>query len=161
LLSNNTGHYYVHARWHLDREAGKAKTASLIYWPGRWWRGPVCLRKFDAPEVWAGGQEFHTYAGPFIGGIAQIHDAAFLFFLGNGIDEDKFRTQFERFLQVKQATVGVDHNRMAALPEFPPVGAFSTRAHGDPRKHPRTSALGACLRFCSGGHKAIVQCAMK
>ena len=130
----------------------------LVHALGRERRGPIRLREFEAPEVGARRKKLDAYAGAFIGSVAKIDDAALLLFFGDGIDEDEFGSQFEGFLQVKQAAVRVHHNGMARFPEFAAVTAFSLRAHGDPRKDAGAAALGARLRFCRRGHKPIVHC---
>jgi len=130
----------------------------LVHALGRERRGPIRLREFEAPEVGARRKKLDAHAGALVRSVAKIDDAALLFFFGDGIDEDEFRSQIEGFLQVKQATVGIHHNGMAGFPEFAAVTAFSLCAHGDPRKHAGAAALGARLRFCRCGHKAIVHC---
>ena len=59
-------------------------------------RGPILLREFDAPEMRAGREKLHAHARALFGSVAQVDDAALLFFFGRGIDEHQIRAELQR-----------------------------------------------------------------
>ena len=114
---------------------------------GRRLRGPVLLREFDAPEMGAGAQELDADACALIGSVPQVDDAALLLFLGCGIDEQEIRPEFQLLIQIEQAAVGVDHDRLAFGPEFVALEVLALGLDRNPREHAGTASLAAGLRF--------------
>ena len=134
-----------------NKDAGKmpalCETALLNLarrWPGR----PVLRREFDSPEMGAGRGELDAYARALFRSVAQIDDAAFLLFFGDGINEHQIRPEDERFMQVEKTAVRVDHDGLAVFLEFAAFDVYSRGAHGDAREDARTAALGAFLYLC-------------
>ncbi len=93
-----------------------------------------------------GREKFDPYTSSFVGGVTQIHDAALLLFFRHRIDEDELDANFQFPLEVKQAAMSVDDNRLAVLAEFPPSGVLADRAHGDARKDSRTAPFSGDFR---------------
>jgi hypothetical protein len=122
---------------------------------GGWTHGPILRGEIDTPEMRAGGKEFNTDTCALFGSVAQIDDAAFLFFFGDGIDEHDFGAERERFLQIKQAAVRVNHDGLAVLAEFPAVAILGHRAHRYSRENAGTAPGGAVLWFA---HGSLVSC---
>src|SRR5712692_792367 len=83
--------------------------------------GPVGRSELHAPEMRRRGEELDTDALSLLRGIAQIHDAALLFFLGEGVDQHDHRAVFDRLVQIEQPAVRIDDNRFASLAEFPAI----------------------------------------
>ena len=94
------------------------------------------LRELDAPEMRAGAQEFNSHARALLGSVAQIDDAAFLLFLGRGIDEHDIRSELQFLIQIEQTAVGVDHDCLAFRPEFLAEHVFALRLDRNPGKDP-------------------------
>ena len=117
---------------------------------GGWTHGPILRGEIDTPEMRAGGKEFNTDTCALFGSVAQIDDAAFLFFFGDGIDEHDFGAERERFLQIKQAAMRVDDDGLAVLAEFFAIAIFGHSAHGDAREDAGTATGRAVLRFAHG-----------
>jgi hypothetical protein len=98
----------------------------------------------------AWGKEFDTDTCTLFGGVAEIDDAAFLLFFGDGIDQDDFGTERERFLEIEQAAMGVDDDGLAVLAEFLAIAIFGHSAHGDAGEDAGTAPGRAVLRFAHG-----------
>jgi len=96
-------------------------------------------------RAWA--EKLDADARAFFGGVAQINDAAFLLFLCGGVDENEFGAEFERLIQIKQAAVSVDHDRLALRAEFPAFQVLPLCLHGDPCEDAGTAPLARGLRF--------------
>ena len=77
------------------------------------------------------GEELDADAYAAFADIAEKDDAAFLFFLGFRIDEDKHFAAVHFVLEHEQAAVLVDHQGFANLAEFAPLmaAALSLEAH--------------------------------
>ena len=120
-----------------NKDAGKmpalCETALLNLarrWPGR----PVLRREFDSPEMGAGRGEFDAYARALFRGVAQIDDAAFLLFFGDGINENHIAAEDERFVQVEKPSVRVDYNGLAVFLELAAFHILSRGTHRDARE---------------------------
>src|SRR5712692_10487686 len=94
-------------------------TARLIWTIGGWRIRPVPGDEVHAPEVRGRREKLQTDALAFVGGIAEIYDAAFLIFLGEGVGQDHHGIHFERLVEVKQAAVGINDDSLAGLAETP------------------------------------------
>ena len=125
-------------------------------WAGGGANGPILRGEFNAPEMRAWGKKFHAHASAFFGCVAEIDDAAILFFFGGGIDEDHIRAELQLLLKIEEAAMRVDDDRLAAFPEFFSEHVLSGRANRDTGEYPGTAAL-AVLRFDVGRHVIIVQ----
>ena len=66
----------------------------------------------------AGREKFDADAGAFFGCVAEIDDAAILFFFRGGIDEHQLRADFELSLQVKEAAMGINDDGLAGFLKF-------------------------------------------
>ena len=108
---------------------------------------PIVLSKFDAPEMRARAEEFDADASAFFRGVAEVDDAAFLFFFSRRIDENQFRAKLERFVQVEQTAVSVDNDRLALGAEFPPFDVLPRRVDRNARKDAGAAPLLRDLRF--------------
>jgi len=108
---------------------------------------PIVLSEFDAPEMRARAEEFDADASAFFRGVAEVDDAAFLLFFSRRIDENQFGAKLERFVQVEQTAMSVDHNRLALSAEFPPFDVLSRRVDRNARKDAGTAPLLRDLRF--------------
>src|SRR5471032_969318 len=108
---------------------------------------PILRSEIHAPEMGAGRKKFNTYTHPFFGSIAKINHSAFLLFLSHGINQHQVCTQCDLFLEVKQPSVSVDHDRLAVLPEFTAMDALARGAHGYAGEHPRAAPLFAASLF--------------
>jgi len=77
------------------------------------------------------GEELDADADAAVAGIAEEDDAAFLLFLGFGIDQDEHFAAVHFVLEHEQAAVLVDHQGFANLAEFAPLmaAALSLEAH--------------------------------
>ncbi len=98
-----------------------AASRGLRRWGGGWRGGPIGPSELHAPETRRRGEELDADALSLLRGIAQKHDAAFLLFLGEGVDQHDHRAVFDRLVQIEQPAVRVDDNRFASLAEFPAV----------------------------------------
>jgi|SRR5277367_462899 len=133
----------ISARWGTE-PPGEIR---LVRGVGRRMRSPVLLRKFDAPEMRAGAQEFNSDARALLGSVSQINDAALLLFLSRGIDEHDIRTELQFLIQIEQAAVGVDHDRLAFRAKSLAEDVLALRLDRDPREYPGTASLATGLRF--------------
>ena len=97
---------------------------------------PVLRREFDAPEVRARREKFNSHACALFRGIAQVDHAAFLLFFGDGVDKHHFRANLKLFLQVEEASVGVNHDRLAIFAKFLSQDVPTRRAYGNSRENP-------------------------
>jgi hypothetical protein len=118
--------------------------------------GPVLGGEFNSPEMRAWREKFDAYACAFFRGIAKIDDAALLLFLGGWVDENYFRADLKLFLEIEQAAMRVNHDRLAIFPEFLSEDVLSRCAHGNAGEDPRASAL-AALMVLVWRHTNIVQ----
>jgi hypothetical protein len=107
---------------------------------------PILLRELDAPEMRARAEKLDADARTFLRCVAHVDDAALLLFLGGGIDEDQFRPEFEHLIQIEQAAVGVDHDRLALGAKSPAFYVLPFRMNGDAREDTGATPLAACLR---------------
>ncbi len=94
-------------------------------------RRPILRREFDSPEMRAGRGELDAHARAFIRGVAEIDDPAFLLLLGDGIDENQIPSDDERFVQVEEPAMRIDHDRLAVFFEFTALDVFSRGLYGD------------------------------
>ena len=105
------------------------------------------------------GKEFDADARAFFRRIAQIDDTAFLLLFCRRIRDYEFRPEFESCLEIEEATVRIDDDRLAAFAELAAFGVFPGRAHGNAREDAGTAPLVAGLYFGRFSHsKNIVQC---
>ena len=88
----------------------------------------------------SGRQKFEAHALPFVSGVAEKNDAAFLLFLGKWISEYDHSVHVERLVEVKQPAMRVNDDRFAALSEAPAVGILSGSDHPHPHKNAGTPA---------------------
>jgi hypothetical protein len=107
---------------------------------------PILLGELDAPEMRTGAEKLDTDARPLFGCVAHVDDAALLLFLGCGIDEDEFQAELEHFIQIEQAAVSVDHDRLALGAKLPALYVLPLGVNGDARKDAGAAPLAACLR---------------
>ncbi len=91
----------------------------------------------------SGRQKFDAHALPFIGGFAEIYDAAFLFFLREGIGEDEHGIEHERLVQVDQAAVSADDNGFAGFAEALAIRIFSRGHDADAQEDSSATASSA------------------
>src|SRR5713101_3783754 len=115
-------------------EACKAgASCGLRRWGGGGRGGPIGPSELHAPETRRRGEELDADALSLLRGIAQKHDAAFLLFLGEGVDQHNHRAVFDRLVQIEQPAVRIDDNRFASLADFPAVevlaGGHDAHAH--------------------------------
>jgi hypothetical protein len=122
------------------REFGWGRSG-LVRWVSRGPRGPILRSEINTPEMRARGKELNANPCAFFGQIANINDATFLLFFGDGIDQHHIRAEFERFLQVEQAAMSIDHDGLAVLAKFPAVGILARGADRDSREYARTASL--------------------
>jgi hypothetical protein len=85
-------------------------------------------------------EKFEAYALAFIVGIAEKDDPAFLLFLRERIGENDHRVHMERLIEVEQAAVRIDHNRLASFAEAPSVGILPGGDHAHLHEHPCTAS---------------------
>ena len=90
---------------------------------------PVLRSKINTPEMRARRKKFDADAGPFFGSVAKVNDSAFLLFLCYRINQQQVCAKRELLLKVKQASVSIDHDRLAVLAKFPTVNALARCAH--------------------------------
>jgi len=64
------------------------------------------------------GQKFHPYACAAIASFPQVHDAAFLLFLGFRVDQHQHFAIVDLVPEVQQAAMGADHQGFAGLFEL-------------------------------------------
>ena len=107
---------------------------------------PILLGKFDAPEMRARAEELDADARTLFGGVAEVDDPAFLLFIGRGIDENQLGANFERLVEIEQAAMSVDYNRLALRAEFPAFDVLSGRMDRNAREDAGASALFRDLR---------------
>ena len=119
----------------------------LVWRVGRRDRMPILLREFDAPKMRTRAEKFHADACALFGGVAEIDDAALLFFFSSGINENEFGAELERFIEIQQAPVGVDYDRLALGAEFSAFDVLSRRVDRYPREDAGAAALFRDLRF--------------
>lgn len=79
-------------------------------------------------------QKLQSYSLPFVGSVAKIYHAAFLFFVAGWICHLQLRAHFNRFVQIKKTAVRVDYDSLATLAEFVSVAVHSTDLHRDARE---------------------------
>jgi hypothetical protein len=108
---------------------------------------PILLREFYTPEMRARAEKLDADAGALFRCVAHVDDAALLLFLSCGIDEDKLRPEFEHFIQIEQAAVGVDYDRLALGAKSPALHVLPFRVNGNAREDTGAAPLAACLRF--------------
>ena len=76
----------------------------------------------------AGRKKFDADARAFFRCVAEVDDAAILFFFRARVDQHQFRAHFELGLQVKKAAVGIDDDGLAGFLKFLcPAGLFRWR----------------------------------
>jgi hypothetical protein len=109
--------------------------------------GPILGREFDSPEVRTRRKKFDADAGAFFGRIAQVDDAAILFFFRGRIYEHQLPTNFELGLQVKKAAVGIDYDGLAGFLKFFSQQVSAGGANGNAGEDARTATL-AAFGFC-------------
>ncbi len=101
---------------------------------------PVGRGEVHPPKVRSGGQELEADAQTFFAILTKEYDAAFLFFLREGIREDEHHSSFYLLLKVDQSAVRIDHNGLAGLAEFAALKVLSrhnySNAHEDARAAP-------------------------
>ena len=97
---------------------------------------PIQWREIDAPEVRAGREKFYSHARALFGGIAQVNDTALLLFFRDGVDEHHFRAHLKLFLEVEEASVGVNHDRLAIFAKFLSQDVPARRAYGNSSENP-------------------------
>src|ERR1700683_19894 len=102
---------------------------------------PVLRSKTNLPEMGARRKKFDAHAGPFFGSVAKVNDSAFLLFLCYRINQQQVCAKRELFLKIKQASVSIDHDRLAVLAEFPAVNALARCAHWYASENSRAAAL--------------------
>jgi hypothetical protein len=111
--------------------------------------------EIDSPEMRGGGKEFDAYACAAITGVAQVDDAAFLFFLSFGVDQDEHFAVIDFVAEVEQATVGADDQGFADFAKF---AAFMIAAEGL-QAHLVKDTLAAALRTLSYfDHGSMMAC---
>ena len=86
----------------------------------------------------------------FVGGIAEKHDAAFLLFLCERIGENDHGVHGERLIEVEQAAVRIDDDRLAGLSEAALVGILARSDHAHPHEDPRTASTFADIYLRHG-----------
>jgi len=79
-------------------------------------------------------QKLQSYPLPFVGSIAKIHHAAFLFFVTGRICHLQLRAHFHRFVQIEKTAVRVDYDGLASLAEFVPVAVHAADLYRDARE---------------------------
>lgn len=89
--------------------------------------------------MWRGSEKFEPYALAFIVGITEKDDPAFLLLLREWIGENDHCVHIERLIEVEQAAVRIDHNRLASFAEAPSVGILSRGDHAYLHEHPCTA----------------------
>ena len=87
-----------------------------------------------------GSEKLEAYALAFIVGIAEKDDTAFLLFLREWIGEHDHRVHVKRLIEVEQAAMCIDHNRLASLAEAPPVRILPGGDHAHLHEHPCTAS---------------------
>lgn len=97
-----------------------------------------------------GGEKLEAYALAFVGGIAEKHDAAFLLFLCERIGENDHGIHGERLIEVEQAAVRIDDNRIAGLSEAALVGILARGDHAHPHEDPGTASYLVDIYFRHG-----------
>jgi hypothetical protein len=124
---------------------------ALVRGPVRLLRRPILRRKLHSPEMRARREEFHAHARAFFRGVAQIDDPALLLFFGHGVDQHQIAPDLERFMQVEEAAMRVDHDGLAVFLELAASDIFPARADGNPRKNAGTASFCGVLCFCLHG----------
>lgn len=99
------------------------------------------IGKFQTPKMRSGREKFQADALASIGNVSQINDAAFLFLIGDGIDDLHLATQFHCFIQVDESALSIHDDRLARLAEFVAIGVEAAHLHADALKDARTAAL--------------------
>lgn len=103
-------------------------------------RSPIVLREFHAPKARAGRKKFHADARAFVGGFANVNDAAVLLFFGRRIHQDDLRADGHVFTQIEQTSVRVDDHGLAILFEFAALAVFPLREDGNAREYAGAAA---------------------
>jgi hypothetical protein len=104
--------------------------------------------EIDAPEVRRGGEKLDADADAALAGVAQINDAAFLFFLGFWADQDEDFALYDFVAQDQQAAMSADDHGFA---DFAELAAFLAASEGLQLglvKHPLTAAIAGSDQFC-------------
>jgi len=95
--------------------------------------------KIDAPEMRCRRQKFYAHPlSPFTV-LSQEHHPAFLFFLGQGVDQHEHCAVFHFVPQYQQASMSVYNQRFADFAKLPPIMAPAL----DPQPHLVEDALAA------------------
>ena len=84
-------------------------------------------------------EEFDADALPFFAQTAEKHDAAFQLILSKRVRQDEHRPGIKLLIQVEQATVGVDNNRVAGFAELPAADVLTFRENANSRENARTA----------------------
>jgi hypothetical protein len=130
----------------IGREA-RGNTLPLVNRAGSGAGRPILRREFDSPEVRAGREKFDSDAGTFFGCVAEVDDAAILFFFRAGINQHQLRAHFEFGLQVKETAMSIDDDGLAGFLKFLSQQVSAGGAHRNAGEDARTASL-AALGFC-------------
>src|ERR1700735_2908168 len=84
---------------------------------------PVRGSEVDTPKMRARRKKFHSDSRAFFRSVAQIDHSTLLFFLSYGINQHEICAKCEFRLNVEQASVSIDHDRLAIFSEFAAVDA--------------------------------------
>lgn len=116
---------------------------------------PVGLGELDAPEVWSGRQKFEAYTLAFAGIVAQVDDAALLFFLGGRIRDRQDAAHFERLIEIDESAMRVDDDGFADGAETLGVAILAGHNDADATKDSRTAAF--TLEGCGSHHASMLR----
>ena len=94
-----------------------------------------------------GREEFDADALAFVVRFAEKDDAGFLLLLREGIGENEDGVHGERLVQVHQAAVRIDHDRLAFRAKFAALEILPLGLHGDTREDAGTAPLARGLRL--------------
>ena len=101
--------------------------------------GLVGLLEIDAPEMRRGRQKFHADVLPFFRIVAEVSDAAFLFFLREGAGEYQDHIYLEWLCHMQHAAIGADDNGLRGFTETLPGLVLPGDCHTDVLEHARAS----------------------
>lgn len=86
-----------------------------------------------------GREKLYSHTLAFFAILANEHHPAFLLFLREWVGEDDHISILEFRFEIQQATVRVDHDRLAYLAEFAAQNILTFGDYSDANKHTRTA----------------------
>lgn len=119
----------------------------FVFWPD-----PRRGLKINSPEMRSRCQELHAYANALAPTVSQVHNPAFLFFLGFGIHQYQHLPVVHFMPQVQQPAMRANHQSFAHLAKLPPLMA----APQGLQPHLVEHALAASLRALSEFSHALI-----